>query len=172
MTDTPTTPEPSTSDSADTPPTTDTGPASERWLCLGRRWSERDTRIYTLWRSLDDGRDRYYAKLPGTLGCQYEVSATPTGDTGTGRIVHGDARFLDRTTDTPPEQLGAWEVADRAAWAARRAHALEASAKRSSEVDTALAPLLGIAARLTTYADRAALAAYVTAKVHTAKKPH
>jgi hypothetical protein len=40
-----------------------------------------------------------------------------------------------------------------------------------SEVDTALAPPLRIAARLSSYADRDALTRYITAKVHTAKPP-
>jgi hypothetical protein len=163
--------QPSTPDSPDTPAGGEDATVTERWLCLGRRWGERQARLYTLWRSLADDRDRYYTKVPGTLGCVYEVTVARTGDNVAGRTVHGDARFLNRTDDVPPEQLGAWEVADRAAWASHRAHALEASAKRSSEVDTALAPLIDIAARLTTYADRAALAAYVTAKVHTARKP-
>jgi hypothetical protein len=142
-------------------------PVMQRWVCLGRRWVAGRKRLYTVWRSTADGTDRYYAGLPGVVGGQYEVTVSRDGDS---RTVHGTPVFTDRA-DPPDDEVGAWEVADRAAYAAHRAHALQASAKRSSEVDTALVPLLRIAARLTSYADRDALVRYVTAKVHTAKPP-
>lgn len=142
-------------------------PTTERWVCLGRRWSTGRRRLYTVWRSQADGTDRYYTALPGVVGGRYEVTVSRDGDS---RTVHGTPTFTDRA-DLPADEIGAWEVADRAAYATHRAHTLEASAKRTSEVDTALAPLLRIAARLTAYADREALARYVAAKVHTAKPP-
>jgi hypothetical protein len=145
---------------------TKTDRTTERWICLGRRWSSSKNKMYTMWRD-SHGEERFFAKFSGHVGNDYTVT-TQRGDDG-GCSVFGDAVFAGRT-DEDDAQIGAWRALDQAAYAAQQSYRLEQSAKRRSEVDDALTDLLAIASKLPGYGDRDALARYVTAKIHSATR--
>lgn len=142
-------------------------PATERWLCLGRRQRADGTGLATAWRSLTDGQERLYLKLTGVVGGEYDITVSHSGDRTS---VHGQPVYAGQADDVDPAQVGAWKAADQAAYAADRARLLEASARRRNELDEALRPVLEIAARLTSFGDRDALARYVTAKIYAARR--
>lgn len=143
---------------------TKTDRTTERWICMGRRWSPSKNKLYTMWRD-SNGEERSFIKLPGYVGNDYNVVVQYREDGGCS--VFGDAVFAGRTDDDDA-QIGAWRAQDQAAYAAQQSYRLEQSTKRRSEVDDALTDLLAIAAKLPGYGDRDALARYVTAKIHSA----
>jgi hypothetical protein len=131
----------------------------EQWICMGRRWNGKQ--LYTLWRRAD-GIENGYQKLPGIPGGEYSIS---TGLEDGNRVVWGNPTYV-RRADISLDEIAAWRTSDQAAYAEDRQRLLEASAKRTNELDDALKPLLEIAARLKSWGDKDALVRYVTAKVY------
>ena len=138
----------------------------ETWIFGGTRISN-GARVHA-WVPAARGNpgDELWFKAKGSyaVGAAYTVRVSRTDDTTT---KHGAPEFLSGAgalTGWTPEALAHLNASHSAAETRLRLAALERNAKRSSELDAALAPLLAIAERMAG-SDRAAFVAYVTTRI-------
>ena len=131
----------------------------ERWINAGRRFWPDSGKLVDAWRD-PSGKELHYDKLNGSPGGEYDIKVSR----GEGTRVSGTPVFRQMHTDR--DQVMAWQVQDRKAQDELARHRLEKNAKRMSELDEAMEPILAIARRLRSTSDRAALANYIAAKIH------
>jgi hypothetical protein len=141
--------------------TAEAEPTTERWVALGTRVSMNGVRA-SLWMDAAGGEILYADRASYGVGYEYEVWVKRTGNQ-TSR--YGKPKFLGRKADLSPDQVMAWEAADKAAEIELAARSRERKARKQGELDKALAPLLVVAKTLHNEADRAAFAAYVLQKI-------
>lgn len=113
-----------------------------------------------------DGTPASFAKAPhGVIGGKYTIKADLGAEDEPISIypstLHYDGSKIDDT-----DLVAVWEAADRAAWDTSRRLAMERKHKRSSELDQALAPLLRVIDRATTYQETEAIINVVTRKLN------
>lgn len=141
----------------------------ERLVYIGRRTNLKGEIIYG-YRSIDGAE-------PGRVG-YYTAQLTPTPIGSVVEITHPEAeattyysqgpngpRVIEFSTEATEAELLSWQVADRAAYAAKAdADAIKRAAKRADLLEANITLLTDAAARLTGY-ERAAFARYVAYRI-------
>lgn len=112
-----------------------------------------------------DGRTLAYSKVRhGVVGGIYVVDADTDTDAGRLSIYPASLRYTgEKITDLA--QIAVWEAADRDAYDTSRELAAERKHAKSSELDTAIAPLVEVIVKASTRAEAQAIMRVVTAKL-------
>lgn len=146
--------------------TTDTTPELpgqiETWRYMGRREGQSGT-VYGSWQVPDRPRALLFKGAGYVIGAWYDVRVTRSPE---GVTMHGTPEYA-RTDHSDP--CAEWEMADKQVQVKAHRRTLERNAKRRGAVDEALAPLLELAAVMSSsYAAQEALVGYVRHQLHQA----
>lgn len=115
-----------------------------------------------------DGAPASFAKAPhGVIGGRYTIKADLGAEGDPTSIYPSTLRYEGSKIDDTA-LIALWEATDRAAWETSRLLAMERKHKRSSELDEALAPLIGVIERASTFEEYEAIINVVTRKLNQA----
>jgi len=136
---------------------------TEHWTWAGRRLNHKDE-VRAVWAGPDGTQRSYPAKYAGkVIGGTYSVTISRSADGAT--TLWGIPVFFEPPhVDDDPQFLD-WAIQDGTCMARKRLKAMERAAAKQSPLDRALEPILDIAARMRTNADRDALAAYIIREI-------
>ena len=138
---------------------------TERWIYAGRRTGKGSKQI-AAWIDPDGNELWYGAKHAGSsVGAHYQAKVIR--HEGAGITLYGEPTFI-QARDPEDTRCAEWAAEDKAARTRAARATAERNAAKQDALDEALAPLLTIAGKLRTGADRDALAAYVLRAINSA----
>lgn len=127
----------------------------------GRRLGQSNKILYVY---EHEGRQLIYSKVShGVVGGRYAVDAD-LGEEGAVDIYPSTMRYTGEKIDDL-EQVAAWEAADRDAWNTSRQLAVERKHAKSSELDVALEPIVGVIQKASTRAEAHAIIRVISEKL-------